>query len=308
MEILLRNLLEHNQTTKGGINIMAGYTKLFGSILASSIWSEPWQVRIVWITMLAMSDRDGLVEAAEPGIADLARVPLPECLEALQKLSAPDKYSRSQEKEGRRIIKVKGGWQIVNYESYRDKASAEELKEKTAARVKRWRQRHVTPCNGDVTPVTPGNDIAEAYAAPSAPATSASAPGATPPLPPPSEKPPEPSGNPESVGYLVQAFSFCKSPGAQAKRDQIEDLLRQKVTPEQIRAYSIPETYRTWDFFAIIKKIRADCTESHAAPRSGRKHEHSAVDVFPKTTPEGAEWKGASDEQTKTDQGDGPAA
>ena len=31
------------------------FVKLYGSIIHSSIWSEPDHVRIVWLTMLAMS-------------------------------------------------------------------------------------------------------------------------------------------------------------------------------------------------------------------------------------------------------------
>lgn len=108
---------------------MNGYTKLFGSIVASTIWREPNPTRIVWITMLALANRFGVVEASMPGLADLAKVSIPECQEALLKLSSPDEYSRTKEHEGRRIKEVEGGWQILNYGKYRDKLSAEERKE-----------------------------------------------------------------------------------------------------------------------------------------------------------------------------------
>lgn len=136
------------------------YTKLFSSIVHSTIWRESNEVRLVWITMLALADRDGVVEASIPGLADAARVSLPECERALAILSAPDPYSRSKLKDGRRIEACKGGWSLVNYDEYRHRASKEDSLEKAAERQRRWRARNAreTP----VTLVTRNNDIAEA--------------------------------------------------------------------------------------------------------------------------------------------------
>ncbi len=108
---------------------MTGYTKLFGSIVASTIWREPHTVRIVWITMLAMAGKSGIVEASVPGLADLARVTLDECKEALAALEAPDEYSRTPDNEGRRIEKCDGGWFILNHGKYRAKMSVDERRE-----------------------------------------------------------------------------------------------------------------------------------------------------------------------------------
>lgn len=103
-----------------------GYTKLFAEIVASTIWREDDKTRIVWITMLAMKNERHMVEASVPGLADLARVSLPQCEAALEKLAAPDKYSRNQQFEGRRIEKRDGGWFILNGEHYRKKMDLEE--------------------------------------------------------------------------------------------------------------------------------------------------------------------------------------
>lgn len=108
---------------------MTGYTKLFRSIVASTIWREPHTVRIVWITMLAMANKNGIVEASLPGLADLARVSIQECEEALNALSSPDKYSRTPDYEGRRIMVSDGGWKILNHEKYRNKMGADERRE-----------------------------------------------------------------------------------------------------------------------------------------------------------------------------------
>lgn len=118
---------------------MAGYTKLFNSILASTIWRADMPTRIVWITLLAMADKNGVAEGSVPGLADFARVSLPECQKALDSLMAPDEWSRSQEHEGRRIIAIDGGWQILNHAKYRAKLGADERRE--YLRIKQAEQR-----------------------------------------------------------------------------------------------------------------------------------------------------------------------
>jgi len=105
------------------------YTKLFSHITESTVWQEDDHTRIVWITMLAMSDREGYVRASIPGLAGRARVPLVSVESALEKLSSPDKYSQTQEHEGRRIERLEGGWFILNYTKYRDMQRAEERRE-----------------------------------------------------------------------------------------------------------------------------------------------------------------------------------
>lgn len=117
------------------------YVKLFQSILHSTIWREPDSTRLVWITMLALADRDGIVEASVPGLADAARVELDVCVKALEKFHEPDKWSRTKEHGGRRIETVDGGWRILNYDAYRLKTDAEHKRAKDAERSRRYRQR-----------------------------------------------------------------------------------------------------------------------------------------------------------------------
>lgn len=101
---------------------MGGFVKLFSSIVSSSIWQEEDNVRLVWITMLALSDSEGEVDASIPGLANLARVPIDKCEDAVNTLMSPDPYSRSDSHEGRRIEKIDGGWRILNYMDYRSKS------------------------------------------------------------------------------------------------------------------------------------------------------------------------------------------
>ena len=53
--------------------------------------------------MLAISDPWGHIRASIPGLADLARVSIADAKDAVERLEAPDEYSRTKDHEGRRI-------------------------------------------------------------------------------------------------------------------------------------------------------------------------------------------------------------
>lgn len=120
---------------------MSGYTKLFSSILASTIWQESKETKIIWITMLAAANKDGAVEASIPGLAHMARLTVPETEEALAVLMMPDPYSRTPAFEGRRIEKCDGGWQILNHDKYREQMSAAERTEYNRLKQQESRER-----------------------------------------------------------------------------------------------------------------------------------------------------------------------
>lgn len=143
----------------------AGFTKLFSSIVHSTVWREPNHVRLVWVTLLALADQDGHVEASVPGLADAARVSIDDCAKAIETLSSPDPYSRTPDYDGRRIMAVSGGWVLLNYPKYRAKASKEERKEKAAERQRLHRDRKKgRDTTLPITLVTKSNDKAEAEA------------------------------------------------------------------------------------------------------------------------------------------------
>lgn len=135
---------------------MPNYTKLFNSIVTSTIWTEDDKTRIVWITMLAMSDQNGEVHASVPGLARVAGVTLADCELALGKLLGPDPYSRTPDNEGRRIAPIDGGWELLNHRKYRAMASREDEKKSNAVRQERFRARHA-PVTDSNAPITPHN-------------------------------------------------------------------------------------------------------------------------------------------------------
>jgi hypothetical protein len=155
---------------------MSGYTKLFNTILASTIWREPNHVRIVWITLLAMADKHGLAEGSVPGLADFARVSIDECRDALRRLEDPDRDSRSQEHDGRRILPVDGGWLLLNHAKYRQKLNEDERREYLRIKKAESRRRSSTDsqqvsrnvnsvknCPDSSTPSTQAEAEAEAH-------------------------------------------------------------------------------------------------------------------------------------------------
>jgi len=123
------------------------FTKLFNSILDSTIWQEPLETKVVWITMLAMADRNGEVHASIPGLAKRAGVTLPQCNAALACLESPDEYSRTKDHEGRRIAEVDGGWRLLNHAKYRALLSAEERREYNRKKQAEYRAKRKTDVN-----------------------------------------------------------------------------------------------------------------------------------------------------------------
>jgi hypothetical protein len=136
------------------------FVKLDCGILKSTLWMDR-ECREVFITALLMAEpREleeptkqievrtlnytgfvippgwyGFADAAGIGIVRQAVVPDDVGMAALERLGAPDPESRSQDFDGRRLIRVDGGYVVLNYMRYR------EHDYNAAARMRRYRQR-----------------------------------------------------------------------------------------------------------------------------------------------------------------------
>lgn len=108
---------------------METWTKLYESILDSSVWFEKKETKILWITMLAKKDENGFVRGNVKSLAGRAVLSEIECEEALKVLESPDKESRTRDHQGRRIKRVDGGWMVLNHLLYRDEIGKEALRE-----------------------------------------------------------------------------------------------------------------------------------------------------------------------------------
>jgi len=160
---------------------MPGFTKLHSTLIGSTVWQEDKDTKIAWVTLLALANRNGEVWASVPGLARFAGLTISETEQALAKFLAPDPYSRTSEREGRRVELIEGGWRLLNYEKYRCTPDDEQARENNRIRQQRWRDKQVKPDvtshNADNAPlrditlrntssrqVTTNNDKAEAEA------------------------------------------------------------------------------------------------------------------------------------------------
>jgi hypothetical protein len=105
------------------------YAKLFRSIAASTIVSEPLATRWLWVTMISQANKHGHVYASIPGLARIANITVQEVEAALTCFMSPDPYSRSSENEGRRIEEIDGGWLLLTHAKYAAVRSTEERAE-----------------------------------------------------------------------------------------------------------------------------------------------------------------------------------
>lgn len=105
------------------------YTKLFRSIAASTIVSEPLATRWLWIFLISQANRSGVVFGSIPGIARMANITIAEAEAALTRFMSPDPYSRTADHEGRRVEAVDGGWRLLNYGKYDAMRSEAERRE-----------------------------------------------------------------------------------------------------------------------------------------------------------------------------------
>ncbi len=150
-------------TRKGEIKAM--YAKIFTQILDSSL-AEDYEVRHVFEDLLKLCDLNGVVDITHEAIARRTNAPLDVVKAAISQLEKPDPESRNPDNDGRRISRLdehrSWGWFICNYSHYRTIASEDQRREKTAARVRRYRESIENPIQSpSVTlgnaPVTLGN-------------------------------------------------------------------------------------------------------------------------------------------------------
>ncbi len=154
------------------------FVKLDCDILRSTLWLDRG-ARDVFITALLMAEPRQILEATEqirinslegtgwsvppgwygfvsasgPGIVRMSGCADEEGFAALHRLGEPDPESRSREYDGRRLVRVDGGYVVLNFMKYRDKdfGAAERM------RALRARKRASVTANSDA--VTANSDV-----------------------------------------------------------------------------------------------------------------------------------------------------
>jgi hypothetical protein len=119
------------------------YARVFTQILDSSL-AEDWQARHVFEDMLKLAD-DGVLDMTRQAFVRRTNVPLEIVERVIAVLESPDPASRDAAEDGRRIVRLDDhrdwGWRIVNAEKYAAIRTAQDQREKTAERARRYRAR-----------------------------------------------------------------------------------------------------------------------------------------------------------------------
>jgi hypothetical protein len=119
----------------------------------------PHEYLRVWIAMLAKTDATGYVRVAAPAMARLCHLTREDFDRVIDAYCAPDPESRTADHEGRRLERVEGGWQILNYTKYRE---CLKQPDHSTNRVKKYREKQ-RQCNGSTVSET-DETICNAYA------------------------------------------------------------------------------------------------------------------------------------------------
>jgi len=129
-----------------------GFSKLYGERLAeSSLLDCALATRWVFVFMLSQADSKGRYRCASiRGLARASVVSLEDAELAVAELESPDPNSTTPDDEGRRARRIPGGWQVVNYERYRDFRTEKQIQD--AERQKSKRERDASR---DVTVTSP---------------------------------------------------------------------------------------------------------------------------------------------------------
>lgn len=127
------------------------FAKVFASLWNGTMMGKPNE-QLVFIYLLCNADRKGYVDIHPKVISLATGLPEPDVIRALAYLEAADFQSRTDEHQGRRIVRLNEhrdwGWHIVNYEKYRHMRDMDDVRAAGRERVARHRDRkRVTPCN-----------------------------------------------------------------------------------------------------------------------------------------------------------------
>jgi hypothetical protein len=124
------------------------FAKIFSQIFDSSISSD-YIVRHTFMDLLVLADREGVVDMTPDAIARRTNVPEEMIIHAINILTSPDPRSRSSEAEGRRLLPIDSrrdwGWQIVNYEHYRNLRDEEARRAYFRDKKREQRSKTITP-------------------------------------------------------------------------------------------------------------------------------------------------------------------
>ena len=100
----------------------------------------------MFTNLLAHCDQYGVVDIHPKAIAEEVGIPMERVKSTLVMLQSPDPESRTQDKEGRRILLLDEhrdwGWSVVNYMKYRAIKNEDDRREQNRIAQEKWRNKN----------------------------------------------------------------------------------------------------------------------------------------------------------------------
>lgn len=147
------------------------YSKLHSSIVNSSLWTAPDSARLLFVTLLAMCDRDGMVYGSKSGFSRLANIDPNEADDAWEILMSPDPESsdrmRSPDHEGRRVEEVPGGFCLLNFAYYRGLRNDDDRREQNRVAQAKFKAKvsQGKPTSAEIIPSKERASVSESVSA-----------------------------------------------------------------------------------------------------------------------------------------------
>lgn len=241
------------------------FVKLDTNILDSTLWVDR-DLREVFITALLMAapreftvpqrqikvdslettefcappDWYGFVPSAGVGIINRAGVDRAAGMDALRKLGEPESESRSKDFDGRRMIRVDGGFLLLTYMKHRDRDHSAADRQKRMRERKKKRSGNTSPVTRDVNDVTRDMPVTSRIAE----SREQKAEGERPPTPREPETASEPLKTPHSaLTPLTSLIGPPRGNGAQVGGNAAQVAAPQTTTPDEIPEGLAPVQY-----------------------------------------------------------------
>jgi len=129
------------------------YGKIFELMYDGSLYGQ-WEAIVTFQQMIVLADQEGFVDITPQALSARTSIPLKILKKGIEALESEDPYTRTAGEDGKRIVRIEEsrpwGWQIVNYQKYRDMASQEDRRKYMREYMRDRRKQEKQPCKHDV--------------------------------------------------------------------------------------------------------------------------------------------------------------
>ena len=121
------------------------YGKIWESMFDGSLVETRWEAVVTFMVLITFADKHGIVDMTPTALSGRTTIPKDIFEAGLKVLENPDKTSRTDTDDGRRIVRLdehrEWGWRIVNYQKYANAKDINSLRAHWAEQKKAYRDR-----------------------------------------------------------------------------------------------------------------------------------------------------------------------